>query len=64
MKTDNFFPTEQKFSNELDQLELISVNGGEDPGLAYIAGFTHVFVLAHFLTGGLLTSYYLIKKAT
>ena len=50
------------FTTELCEDQLISVNGGEDGDLAYIAGYSYVFTTAHFLTGGLSTYIYLIKK--
>lgn len=49
-------------TSELCGDQLISINGGEDGDLAYIAGYTHVFTTAHFLTFGVSTYIYLINK--
>ena len=50
------------FTTELCEDQLISVNGGEEGDLAYIAGYTYVFSTAHILTMGMSTYIYLINK--
>jgi hypothetical protein len=62
MKTMNQILPMNTFGTELNQTDLFTINGGKDGDLAYIAGYVHVFTLAHFATGGLSTYYYLYKK--
>ncbi|MCF8226395.1 MAG: hypothetical protein K9J30_11015 [Bacteroidales bacterium] len=63
MKNEELLKNQHGSLNEIPSSELANINGGDDGDIAYAAGYSYIFTVAHIFTFGLSTYAYLLKKA-